>query len=203
MAAHLSNLDQQFAQQEQSAQDTSQEHADQHAAFMRDNFGTSFDVIPNTHEAANAYLQQATNNDPNGAHVPAGVIVGPHAIYVPKQDDNTPNQQLQQIQKIGDALGLPEPDQKTWNSMNPGQQSAAAASAQNFFLGRDPKDGSLHSEKDLPGVIADYQTKLDAYQQRDDADPRVTKVMQSTVDSLSSQLNGYTKNAAAQAWSEG
>jgi hypothetical protein len=200
MAVDLSHLDQQFQNQDQSAQDSHQDHVDQWAKFNRDNWGTQYDVVPNGHDATTNYLNQSAAQDPTGtgAHIPEGTLVGPHQMYVPKVDATSPQQHLAKIQDLATVTNSPAPSQEQFNRMNPGQQDAAAAGMQRLAMGRD-ENGKLLSADAIPGAISNLQAGLKTYQQNPNADPQMVTLIKGTIGNLAGQLDSANKAKTARA----
>ena len=197
-AANLANLDTQLHQHDALFQTQMQSAADAHVDFLKTHFGLDFSAIPNTAQAAHSYLEQASVNSPDGAHVPASTVVGPSTIYVPT-GNNSSTQIYNAMRTVGDAIGLPVPSQTDFNRLSPAEQAKASARIQNASLGRDPNTGELIDASKLPSVIASYQSSLESYRQREDANPDVVRLMQKTVDSLGNQLDSHNRNETSQA----
>lgn len=200
-AANFTNLNTQYHNQDQAAQDQHQDHVDEWAKFNRDNFGIPYDVVPNNHggQAVLDYMAQSQAQDPTGqgAHVPQGTLVGPHQIFVPKQDSGTADQHFKLLQDLSMVTNSPSPTREQFDRMSPAQQDAASSGVLRIAMGRD-QDGKLVTADNIPDQISTLTSGLKTYQQQPDAaqNPALVSRIQGTIANLSDQLSAHNKNKA-------
>jgi hypothetical protein len=150
--------------------------------------GISYKPIPNTAENAKQYLEQASANDPNGAHVPSGIIVSPSTLYVPVEDgENGPLKDYNFLQKMGALHGLPVPSRSDYLSANPQQRRLMLEPVQNLSSGHG-RNGEPLSPQELPSAVASLETNLKNYKVGPNADPEVAAMGDKTLALLKDQL---------------
>ena len=198
-AAQAARLDHQMHQEDEQMQMRRDDHAMQVVKFNKDTFGTEYDAVPNTASNAQQYLAQSVANSPKGpdgqpmgADVPAGIIVSPSTLYIPKQGPNTAQQQTAAYNKIAPVLGLP--------TMPQGQTITPEAyqTANNQFMGHD-RTGGLLDPKALPSVISTMKANIDQYSKSPTKDDAVLAQANKTLSVLQAQLDANDTHEATQA----
>jgi hypothetical protein len=158
---------------------------------LQNDWGLSFQPIPATSSAAMQYLTQLSNNDPNGAHVPDGIVTSPSTIFIPQADsENGPTKEYNLLQKASELYGLPDPGRSNYMSANPQLRRQMSSPVQNLMQGHKP-DGQPLSKDELPGAIADLEGRLKKYATNPNADPKMQKIGQNSLDLLKAQKAAY------------
>lgn len=189
-AAQAARVDKQMHQEDEQMQMRRDDHAMQTVKFNKEVLGIEYEAIPNTGTNAKQYLDQSvSNSNGNGASVPAGIVMSPTTIFIPKAGANTAQVQTSAYNKMAPVLGLPV--------MPDGQNITPEAyqSASNQFMGHD-RSGGLFDPKQLPSQIANMKANLDNYSKSPTKNDQVLAQGQNTLKVMQAQLDGNNKNEA-------
>lgn len=160
--------------------------------FNQEHLGIQYDAIPNSPQALQDYLE----SQPNGAQM-GRALVSPSMIYIPKAaasgDSNSdPMAQYANAAKLAQALGIPIAAKTDYIRMNPQQRLKALSPIVNMANGHDANGGILTGDK-LPNIIADRESKIEAYQKSDGADPKIVDQLQTSLSQMKNDLDAQHK----------
>jgi hypothetical protein len=188
MLANLSRLDQQMDQQSQEFKMKLDTHAQNQIKFFMDNLGMQFDAIPNSGDSAMGYLKQlGTTSEDGQVALPSGVVMSPSTIYVPKQGQNTAEQEWEFARKMSPIFGLPVPPKETFIRLNPQQRNAALSPIQSLMAGHS-RTGEFLSIDKLPQAVAHLRTSIARAEKDPQTDPKALEAVKGTLTLLEEQL---------------
>jgi hypothetical protein len=186
--ANLSRLDQVMDQQSQEFKMKLDTHAQSQVKFLMDNLGMQFDAIPNSGESAMGYLKQlGTTSEDGQVGMPSGVVMSPSTIYVPKQGQNTAEQEWEFARKMSPIFGLPVPPKETFIRLNPQQRNAALSPIQSLMAGHS-RTGEFLSIDKLPQAVAHLRTSIARAEKDPQTDPKALEAVKGTLTLLQEQL---------------